>query len=398
MTMDYRGFQELYSARIRQLMAGTLPALLFCIFIEFIAGGVLGAYFEKLMESYRIVLVIIPGLMGLRGNIFGSMASRLTTMLHIGIMEPKISDKEVQKNILLSLWLSLIPVFILWAVGVLKVGDVWSGMYILFIIVVSTIFSTLIMGYSTAISTVIPYLRGLDPDRVAAPIITSVGDLITLPFLILFILIFEHYFSVFVLLSVISVVVFAVLAYKIKLGSDDVRTFKEVLAILGITSLIASVSGGFFEHYSDLIHASVLFSILYPAVAGTTGNFGAIVGAATSTRIHVGDIEGVIDRETLADIVIYLFTGFLISLVMNFAGIIIAKYFLGKNAGIVPEFIILYPLLLLTAMVVAYYIARFFGKLGFDPDNATVPMITTISDLMSVIFVIFISGVIVGSF
>ena len=51
-------------------------------------------------------------------------------------------------------------------------------------------------------------------------------------------------------------------------------------------------------------------------------------------------------------------------------------------------FVVLYPLLLLTTMVVAYYLSRLFVRLGLDPDNGTVPMITTLADLMSMVFIV----------
>ncbi len=372
--------------RVKQLLVGTLPALLLCLLLDFVAGGVLGAYFEKIMSYYPVLFVIIPGLMANRGNIFGAMASRLTTLLHLGEMEPRFGDENVHRNIMLSMLLSLFPVFLLWAVGVIKLKTLYLS--VLAIVLVSTILSNLVMGYSTALATIVPFRKGVDPDTVAAPIVTSVGDIVTLPFLVFFLLLFEGMLPAFYLAMLLSAAIFILMIAKVKLRREDREIFKEVLEILLVTTLISAVSGGLLEHYSEAIYASILFGVVYPSIAGSTGNFGSIVGAKTSTRIHLGEVEGIMDRETMLDIAMYTSTGFLIGLLINIIGIFVVRVTLGRDAGIVWPFVVLYPLLLLTTMVVAYYLSRLFVRLGLDPDNGTVPMITTLADLMSMVFIV----------
>lgn len=372
--------------RVKQLLVGTLPALLLCLLLDFVAGGVLGAYFEKIMSYYPVLFVIIPGLMANRGNIFGAMASRLTTLLHLGEMEPRFGDENVHRNIMLSMLLSLFPVFLLWAVRVIKLKTLYLS--VLAIVLVSTILSNLVMGYSTALATIVPFRKGVDPDTVAAPIVTSVGDIVTLPFLVFFLLLFEGMLPAFYLAMLLSAAIFILMIAKVKLRREDREIFKEVLEILLVTTLISAVSGGLLEHYSEAIYASILFGVVYPSIAGSTGNFGSIVGAKTSTRIHLGEVEGIMDRETMLDIAMYTSTGFLIGLLINIIGIFVVRVTLGRDAGIVWPFVVLYPLLLLTTMVVAYYLSRLFVRLGLDPDNGTVPMITTLADLMSMVFIV----------
>lgn len=393
MTMEVR-IREF--SDLRSVFLGTFPALLFCLAMDFVPGFFLGKYFDKLIDSYPIILILIPGLMGLRGNIFGSMASRLTTGLHIGTVKPSLRDEAIIKNIVIGLWLTFIPVLILWIVGLVKVGDLHSAILVLGIIFASTFFSVILLGYSTALSAIIPYLKGLDPDRIAAPIITSIADLVTLPVLILFVLIYEHHKTSFLLLFLITIFLFALIILKIKLGESEIRVVKEVLSILVITAVISSFSGIIFEQYSSLINSVIIMSVLYPSIADTAGNFGSIIGSSTSTRVHLGEIEGFIDRKFVSDLLVYSFIGVLMAVIMNGAGIVIAEKFLGADAGIILEFLVLYPALLVVSMCLAYIFAIAFTKLGFDPDNVTVPLITTVSDLLSVGFVILISIMVVG--
>lgn len=372
-----------------------LPALIVCLILDFFAGAFLGRFFEKIMLSYPVIFVILPGLMGLRGNIFGAMASRFTTMLHLGEMEPKLRDKNVVKNIFLGILLSVLPVIVLWIVGVIKVGNVASGVIALLIVLTSTIFVSLIMGYATAIATVLPFKRGIDPDTVAAPLVTSAGDLVTIPFLVLFILLHEDLPRLFDILVLLAVFLLLVMGFRTKFESEEKRMIREILGIIGALALLSSISGGLLESYSEIIYASVVFSVMYPAILDTAGNYGSIIGAKTSTKLHLGEIESVLNRDSLLDIFVYFVTSFFIAILMNVVAIGVVKVSLGKNVGLVFPFIILYPFLVLFNMFIGYFLAIVFDRLGLDPDNATVPTITTLADIFSTLFTVGVAYLIV---
>ncbi|MPW38277.1 magnesium transporter MgtE [Thermococcus sp. 101 C5] len=372
-----------------------LPALIVCLILDFFAGAFLGRFFEKIMLSYPVIFVILPGLMGLRGNIFGAMASRFTTMLHLGEMEPKLRDKNVVKNIFLGILLSVLPVVVLWIVGVIKVGNVASGVIVLLIVLTSTIFVSLIMGYATAIATVLPFKRGIDPDTVAAPLVTSAGDLVTIPFLVLFILLHEDLPRLFDILVLLAVFLLLVMGFRTKFESEEKRMVGEILGIIGVLALFSSISGGLLESYSEVIYASVVFSVMYPAILDTAGNYGSIIGAKTSTKLHLGEIESVLNRDSLLDIFVYFVTSFFIAILMNVVAIGVVKVSLGKNVGLVFPFIILYPFLVLFNMFIGYFFAIIFDRLGLDPDNATVPTITTLADIFSTLFTVGVAYLIV---
>ena len=68
-------------------------ALLICALGDLFAGIILGNM-TFFLETFPGLLVIIPGAIGMRGNIFGSFASRLSTNLHIGIVSPKFELSE----------------------------------------------------------------------------------------------------------------------------------------------------------------------------------------------------------------------------------------------------------------------------------------------------------------
>lgn len=114
--------QELKN-RVLPAYRTTLPPLVLSLIIGLFGRTFLGKYFDKVRSSYPGILVILPGIMGLRGNVFGSLASRFSTMLYLGELEPHLRDKKVLKNVVIAVMLSLVPVTLLWAIGVLQASE-----------------------------------------------------------------------------------------------------------------------------------------------------------------------------------------------------------------------------------------------------------------------------------
>ena len=380
---------------LKEIILASFPALFLCLLLDFFAGAFLGKFFKKIMIEYPIILVILPGLMGLRGNIYGSLASRFTTMLHLGEMNPTLKDKNVVKNIFISILLSLLPVTILWLVGVIKVREVGIAVAVFLIVITSTIFTSLLLGYSTALATIIPFKKGVDPDAVAAPIVTSIADLITIPLLVGFMFLYEDTPKTFYFLLVLAIILSLIVGKGFKIGKQERKVFVEVLSIVGVLAFISSISGTLLESYSDIIHASIIFSVMYPAILDSTGNLGSVVGAKTSTRIHLGEIEKLFNKTTVIEISLYTILAAILGILANLIAISVVKLTLHTHIGFVKPFLLLYPLLAFGVMWMAYFLAITFDRLGLDPDNATVPTITTLADIFSTLFTVGVAYLIV---
>ena len=380
---------------LKEIILASFPALFLCLLLDFFAGAFLGKFFKKIMIEYPIILVILPGLMGLRGNIYGSLASRFTTMLHLGEMNPTLKDKNVVKNIFISILLSLLPVTILWLVGVIKIREVGIAVAVFLIVITSTIFTSLLLGYSTALATIIPFKKGVDPDAVAAPIVTSIADLITIPLLVGFMFLYEDTPKTFYFLLVLAIILSLIVGKGFKIGKQERKVFVEVLSIVGVLAFISSISGTLLESYSDIIHASIIFSVMYPAILDSTGNLGSVVGAKTSTRIHLGEIEKLFNKTTVIEISLYTILAAILGVLANLIAIGVVKLTLHTHIGFVKPFLLLYPLLAFGVMWMAYFLAISFDRLGLDPDNATVPTITTLADIFSTLFTVGVAYLIV---
>ena len=379
---------------IRDAWIVALPSLLLCLIFDFVGGTFLGKFFDKLMVDYPIILIVLPGLMGLRGNIFGSLSSRFTTALYLGEMRASLRDRMVAENIYLSIVLSLLPILILWIVGTLKIQDIWTNFVALLILIASTIAVSLVLGYSTAIVTIIPFRRGIDPDLIAAPLITSIADVLTIPMLIAFLLLFEYREDVFILSFLILLLIMLYMSYKYRI---DRRVFFEIFGTLSVLAIISSASGTLLESYSEVVYKTAILSVIYPAILDSLGNYGAIIAAKTSTKLHLGEFKSPFDSKIFFDVVSLLTTGIAISSGIYILGYSIAVWILKKSvAFFFLPFVASYILLLFFVMILSTILASVFHKFGFDPDNVSIPAITTISDLIGTAYTVAIALYITG--
>lgn len=376
----------------REALFVSFPFLILSVTLDFFAGSFLGSSFENIMRNYPLILIILPGLMGLRGNIFGAMANRFSTMLYLGEMEPRIlRNAAINKNVFLSLLLSILPVLLLWIIGTFKILNLHSAFIIFLIVMSSTILTTLILAYSTALFTIIPFRRGIDPNSVAPPVITSIADLVTIPLLIAFISLYEFEVLPFFLITFLTFAIFLGMSFIIKLKKTEIKVLREMIAILTALAIISAISGGILESYSNLIHLSAILSIMYPAILDCSGNYGSIIGAKTSTMVHLGEIAKPFEKRMLRELLIYGLTGIPIAFIMNFIGILITKAVIGKVIGLLPIFLMSYPIFLSFVMITAHLIALVSERMGFDPDNVTVPVITTVADMFGTIYTVLVA-------
>ena len=381
--------------RLKEAYTATLVSLIISLMIGFFGGTFLGKYFNKIRSTYPGILVILPGMMGLRGNVFGSMASRFSTMLYLGDLKPRIREKRVLRNIVIAMMLSLIPVTILWMIGIIK-GIRYHSFQILLIVISSTIFVSLLLGYFTAFVTIFSFKRGTDPDSVAAPLVASMGDLLTIPSLITFILILEHSRIVFWASNIGLILLLLFLVEISKVRRAELLEFKELFVIITFLALLSLISGFTLERFSHLIQASVILGFAYPSLLSSFGNYGSVIAAKTSTKLHLGYIEKYLSPEPFLDILSLFATTPTIGFLINIFGIAIAKLTLGANVSFSLWLALTYPFMALFIMLYSYTISYFLFKKDIDPDNVAIPLISNNSDIFGTIYAVLIAKLIVG--
>ncbi|MEM3402772.1 MAG: magnesium transporter [Candidatus Hadarchaeales archaeon] len=167
---------------IKRIVTQGLMVLIPCAMIEIFAGNTLEAMKEELTLTIPALIIMIPPLLDLRGNIGGALASRLGTALHIGAIESKnYFSKEMKANILSAVILSILASATIGIISSLLgavLGRSVNVPLLLFIAIVSS--SGLILTFMTVFVSILSYKHGWDPDNVVAPLIATAGDYLTI--------------------------------------------------------------------------------------------------------------------------------------------------------------------------------------------------------------------------
>lgn len=156
------------------------------VFLEIIAGQFINTQFintdDKIL-SLPALLMLIPVVNGVGGNIGSILGARLTSGLHVGYIEPKYNDKNLRKNILLALALggsvfAIMGVIIYVITPILHLDVEFSLWKLLVIFIGSGLMQIIVLCCICVFSALIAYRKGLDPDNIVTPIVTTFGDFI----------------------------------------------------------------------------------------------------------------------------------------------------------------------------------------------------------------------------
>lgn len=160
-------FKEIFSSQIVSILGGLL------------AGTVLAIYTDKLLFLPGM-LILLPGFLEMRGNISGSFASRLSSGLFLGVINPKKFDTRlVRGNLVGSFFLVIFVSLVLGIVAFLFtyfIFHVFTVKIILLPVVAGIIANTVEIPL-TLLATFYLFRRGHDPNNIMGPFVTSTGDI-----------------------------------------------------------------------------------------------------------------------------------------------------------------------------------------------------------------------------
>jgi len=158
-------------------------------------SGTLLSFNEDLLYTIPIMLLIIPALNSLIGDLSTVLVSRLTTHLYIGTIPPKIqkSERLIEDfyGLIITLLLSLASLLFLgYLIGIISGIRIVNPLLMILIIVATILLIYFIMFLTLFIGAIFLFKRGKDPNNFLIPFVTSLADFLTPFFLILFIIIF----------------------------------------------------------------------------------------------------------------------------------------------------------------------------------------------------------------
>ena len=386
----------------------SLFALSLGLVASLIAGLTLGAM-SSTLEDLPGLLVLVPAAIGMRGTIFGALGSRLGTAVHTGTLRfTRRRDTVLGQNVAAA---AVLTVSTSVALAVLAKGvAVGFGLsdtisvvdFMVISLVGGVLASVLVLVFTVALAAGSARF-GWDPDNVMAPLVTAVGDLVTLPLLYLATLLLG-FGLLDDLIAVVGVVVaigalVATFRSRQRLLRQIVRESIPVVLVAGTLSLVAGLT--LEGQLAELAEYPALLALVPPFLA-SAGSLGGILSNHLTSKLHLGVMAptGWPGREARGDIMrvyaLALPIFALASLVADLAAVVVDL----RSPG--PLDLVLIALLggllaTTAAVLVAYSSAVASFRVGLDPDNVAIPMVTSSIDLVgSLSFVIAVTIVGVG--
>lgn len=364
---------------------------------DLIAGIVLGSI-TGMLESIPGLLVLIPAAIGMRGNIFGALGSRLGTALHMGQLGKRFSlggvlGENIYASTVLSLVVSLAMAFIARIVA-LAFGA--PSVSIIDLVVISVVGGALSSVFVLVIALAVAVLsarRNWDLDYVSAPLVTAAGDMVTLPSLVVAtFLIGIPYFATIAGISLALVALGSLIFALRQAPKASVRIILESLPVLLIAATVDSVAGLTIEkRLVDFVALPALL-VMIPPFLENSGSLGSMLSARISSKLHVGLISPrVFPTEALPDafllyllaIPVYLFTG-----IASHVGALVIGVASPGMWPMISISLMAGAMATTVGMLIAYYGAVGTFRWGLDPDNHGVPLVTSSMDVIAAVSVI----------
>ncbi|XP_010968758.1 solute carrier family 41 member 2 isoform X1 [Camelus dromedarius] len=360
--------------------------------------------FKKVTE----VFILVPALLGLKGNLEMTLASRLSTAVNIGKMDSPIEKWNLIIGNLALKQVQATVVGFLAAVAAIILGWIPEGKYYLdhSILLCSSSVATafiasLLQGIIMVGVIVGSKKTGINPDNVATPIAASFGDLITLAILAwisqgLYSCL-ETYYYISPLVGVFFLAltpIWIIIAAKHPATRTVLHSGWEPV----ITAMVISSIGGLILDTTVSDPNLVGIVVYTPVINGIGGNLVAIQASRISTYLHLHSIPGELPDEPKG--CYYPFRTFFgpgvnnksaqVLLLLVIPGHLIFLYTIhlmkSGHTSLTVIFVVVYliaaVLQVFTLLWIADWMVHHFWRKGKDPDSFSIPYLTALGDLL----------------
>jgi mgtE-like transporter len=173
----------------KEMVKQSLPLLILCGVGGLVAGSTFSNMKILLQPSSSNfipgLIVVIPAIIALRGNISTALGSRLGSAYHLGIIDSdNLWNEELKQNILGSLVLSLIISIIIGLLAYLTTLLFFNvqpdPVKLITIVLLAGVVSAAILTVLTIGIIYLVFKRGYDPDNITGPALATFGDIVTM--------------------------------------------------------------------------------------------------------------------------------------------------------------------------------------------------------------------------
>ena len=401
-SMSYRKVVGGFFGRNKAVFIMGLAALCIAATADLFAGMLLGS-----METY---IMLIPGMMilvysaiGMRGNIFGAMGSRLGTSMHMGTFRMSfkkgtILRSNIESSIGLSFLISLAMGIIGWAiVSIFNFGEIHIASFVFISMFGGLMAGLVLLGVNLLIAWT-GFKRDWDVDNITAPLIAAAGDIVTMPMLFIaaWFVVNSHdqnIINILTLLLVLATVIVVVVIFtrKIVLGRADEarRIIAQSTPVLLMCLMLDIAAGVIIQNETDTLIVIPVLIILMPAFLNEGNALSGMLTSRLSSMLHLGTLR--VSRFPGKKAAENFFITYVLAIATyGYIGVIsfIAAVVLGGAGDI--GFIRVLCIVLLSGVItttalnfLSYYVAVTAVRFDLDPDDHSIPLTSSTMDLIS---------------
>jgi mgtE-like transporter len=362
-----------------------------------LVAGITLAGMSHRIDAVEGLFVLIPVSIGMRGNIFGALAARLGTSIHSGLFEVKWDRngtlyQNVYAATLLTIATAVTMGILARAIAGLFDLDTVSLWDFIVVALLGGIISSAVVLALTSVLSITSFRKDWDLDSVGAPIITAIGDVITLPS----ILVASYLVQIDVVTPVIGALGLIAGVVALIMGWRSARILtrrivRESFPILCVAIVLDVLAGTVVDPRIEQVFLPLpALLIILPGFLENTGALGSILAARLGSKLHLGAVTPTAkpDAAALLDGTIVLALGLTVYVIAGVTTLGVAEL-LGQAYPGALRFIgivIVGGLMAtLVAAAIGYYAAIATFRFGFDPDNHTIPLVTSGMDLLGVV-------------
>jgi mgtE-like transporter len=392
----------------RRTLRQGLVALVLSTAASFVAGLTLGSITGTL-DRLPGLLVLIPASVGMRGTIFGAIGARLGTGIAAGLFEPTLRRASLLgRNVEVGILSSVLSSFYLAAMAKLVAAafgentiSFWDLVTIS--VVGGVIASVAILAVTVGIA-VQSFRRGWDLDAVSTPMVTAIGDMVTLPALFVASFIPRSDVSNAIVAAACTALVLLAAGRSVRTSRETRRVLVEMLGVITLVPMLDIFAGALLEARRESLELVPAVLILIPPFVSQAGALGGILSSRLSSKLQLGVITprgrpeppAILDGAIVVGFGLVVFTaiGAVAAVVEQLTGLADRAGVLHPGVGAIVGGTLLAGVIVLPITLLAgYYTAVVSTRFGLDPDNQGVPVITSLLDLAGVAAVLFAMGV-----
>ena len=358
-----------------------------------VAGAFLGAITGTLAR-YPGLLVLVPAAIGLRGNIFGSFGNRISTSIHAGIFRfsmrrEAVLGQNVLASMLLTMGISLALAVVAKAVAVgLGIPDSIDLLSMATVSIVGGLLGSIVVLAASLGLTAGAVRYGWDLDNVTAPLVSTLGDVLTLPalFLATFLLGFTVVTQVVGLTLVAASLAFLVAGWRS--STEGLRRIvHESVPVLVVAGCISAGAGVTLEKSFARFDALPALLVLVPAHLSSSGALGGILSGRLSSKLFLGLVppSSTPNREARRDISLMLLLALPVFVFNGLGADLVARALGEASPGVVDMVavsLIAGALAVGFVVAVAYYGTIAAYRANLDPDTYGIPVVSSTVDFI----------------